>query len=234
MDQAGRIVGALGRRDAETDEIHRETLKTVRKIPPGNLSYSSPFATPGEKQDRSPEVGKIRRIMGDRMKSLIKFIGFISYIGGVGAAASTFMLCLLIMASVVARYIFNRPFLYVDEIASYLLVSLVFLGLAYTLKEGGHIRVEMLVDRLTRKAQSVLGKVTTSIAVVWALAILIGVIGLWLRYLTGGVRGYGTLQAPLWVPTLPLVIGGAFLLLQVLAEIIKAFQSNKNRGGSGT
>jgi len=171
--------------------------------------------------------------MEDRMKRLIKFVDLISYIGGVGAAASTFILCLLIMASVVARYIFNRPFLYVDEVASYLLVSLVFLGLAYTLKEGGHIRVEMLVDRLTRKAQSVLVKVTTCIAVVWAFPVFMGVLGLWLRYLNGGVRGYGTLQAPLWVPALPLVIGGAFLLLQVLAEIVKAFQSNKNTERSG-
>lgn len=161
------------------------------------------------------------------MKLVIRLIDLLSMLGGVGAAASVFMLCLLIMVSVIARYVFNRPFLYVDEIASYLLVSLVFLGLAYTLREGGHIRVEMLVDRLSRRARSILGAVTGLIAVVWAFFLFIGVTGLWLRYLKGGVRGYGTLQAPLWVPALPLVIGGAFLLLQVLAEILKVFLSNK-------
>ena len=161
------------------------------------------------------------------MKQVIRFIDFISAIGGIGAAASVFILCLLIMVSVIARYAFNSPFLYVDEIASYLMVSLVFLGLAYTLKEGGHIRVEMIVDRLRHRTRAVLGIMTAIIAMLWAFFLLIGVTGIWLRYLNGGVRGYGTLQAPLWMPALPLVIGAAFLLLQVLAEIFKACLSNK-------
>jgi TRAP-type C4-dicarboxylate transport system permease small subunit len=161
------------------------------------------------------------------MKLVIRLIDLLSMLGGVGAAVSVFMLCLLIMVSVIARYVFNSPFLYVDEIASYLMVSLVFLGLAYTLKEGGHIRVEMIVDRLSYKTRSVLGIMTGVIALLWAFFVLIGVTNIWLRYFNGRVRGYGTLQAPLWMPALPLVIGGAFLLLQVLAEIFKLCASNK-------
>ena len=168
----------------------------------------------------------LKRI-ANTVKHVTWFIGLLAKIGGVGAAISVFVLCLLIMASVVARYVFNRPFLYVDELASYLLATIVFLGLAYTLREGGHIRVEMIIDRLRRKTRTALTGITAILGVVWAYCLLMGVTGLWLRYFKGDVLGYGTLQAPLWVPALSLVIGGALLLLQVLAEICKIFLLNR-------
>jgi len=37
-------------------------------------------------------------------------------------------------ADVVARYVFNRPTMWADEMASYLLIAIVFLGLAQNLR----------------------------------------------------------------------------------------------------
>ena len=42
----------------------------------------------------------------------------------------------LTTVDVIARYVFNRPTLWADEIASYLLIAIVFLGLAPNAPRG--------------------------------------------------------------------------------------------------
>ena len=49
----------------------------------------------------------------------------------------------LTTADVVARYVFNSPTMWADEMASYLLIAIVFLGLAHNLRTDGHIRIDV-------------------------------------------------------------------------------------------
>ncbi len=78
----------------------------------------------------------------------------IDKIGIVGAAFAG--LCLLVMAFSVAagalsRYVFNKPFNWVDEFAGALLIPLFFLPLLYVLILGRHIKVNLIANRLPRK-----------------------------------------------------------------------------------
>jgi len=59
---------------------------------------------------------------------------------------------LIITMDVVLRYAFT-PTRWVHEFSTYLMVVLVFLGLAYALKEDAHIKVDFLVVRLPRLVQ---------------------------------------------------------------------------------
>lgn len=165
---------------------------------------------------------------GNKLNPVNKFISLLSTIGGVVAGAFTLLLCLMIMVSVIARYVFNRPFMYIDDIATYLLAGVIFLGLAYTLRDGGHIRVEIFVSRLKPRVRASLRLATAIIALAWVVPLLIGISDTWTRYFTENVRSIGLLQFPLWIPGLILVIGAALLLLQLIAEIGKETLTLRN------
>src|SRR3989304_2628760 len=60
-----------------------------------------------------------------------------SLLGGV----ATFAITALITFDVLMRFFFGEPQLFVDELASFLQVVVIFWGLAYTFRVGGPVRV---------------------------------------------------------------------------------------------
>ena len=54
----------------------------------------------------------------------------------------------LVFANVVSRYLFNRSFIWAEELSQYLMVWVTFLGAGLALRQGRHVAVEMLQDAL--------------------------------------------------------------------------------------
>lgn len=73
----------------------------------------------------------------------------LSYIGTV------VLLCLMLLttADVFFRYLFNSPILGVYEVTEFMMVSLVFMSLAFTQTEKGHVAVDILVTKFKEKPQ---------------------------------------------------------------------------------
>jgi len=72
-----------------------------------------------------------------------------------------FFMAAWMCADVVARSAFNRPFPGTPELVKSLLPALVFLSLAYTLRHGRHVRVEIITQRLSRLSREVLNLVAS-------------------------------------------------------------------------
>jgi TRAP-type C4-dicarboxylate transport system permease small subunit len=127
----------------------------------------------------------------------------------------------LIVFAVVLRYVLSAPFKHTEEISSYLLVAIVFFGLAYTLKEGGHVRVELVMRMFPLRARRILARTTAIVGLVFAVELLVGVIAVWQKFYVNQSESYGLLHAPLWIPVTPLVVGAVALLLQLTVEIVR-------------
>ena len=84
----------------------------------------------------------------DYLGSSTKCLENVTKAGAMVATVSLWLLMLLVAAAVTGRYLLNSPILAVDELSSYLVASLVFMGLAYTLVTDGHIRVTLLLSKL--------------------------------------------------------------------------------------
>jgi len=82
------------------------------------------------------------------LKRLEKIIDALTSAGAVIGGAFTGIMTLIVSYAVVARYVFNRPIGWSEEISTYLMVWAVFLGAAYTLKEDAHIGVDLLISNL--------------------------------------------------------------------------------------
>lgn len=117
----------------------------------------------------------------------------------------------LTTADVVARYVFNSPTMWADEMASYLLVAIVFLGLAHNLRTDGHIRIDVITTHVGPRARLVLEVFAYAVGVLFAI-VLIG--GAWTRFYNFWIRhtqSDSPLMTPLWIAMVPVVLGAVVL-----------------------
>jgi len=78
---------------------------------------------------------------------------------GVGAGVLTVMM-LLTASDVTLRQV-KIPIMGTDDITAFLMAILVSFGLAYCAIRKGHVRVELIVERLPRRVQAIIDTVTT-------------------------------------------------------------------------
>jgi TRAP-type C4-dicarboxylate transport system permease small subunit len=105
------------------------------------------------------------------------------------------------------------------EFAGYFLAAASFLALAYTLKNGAHIRVTLVIQHLPPGVRRVLE--------VWCAAVgaaLSGYFTYWAANLTWqswkfGDVSYGLVAIPLWLPQAALVLGAAVLTVALVDEL---------------
>jgi len=133
-------------------------------------------------------------------------------------------ICAFIMASIITlditlRYVFNAPFKWVCELSSYLLLVIVFLGLAYTHKERGHINADVLLRRLPARVQkwaTVLNSIAFLICTAFLFKINLGFLLTSVKFGTTSQTSWDVPLAP-WQAIMPL--GLIFLGLLIIRDI---------------
>jgi TRAP-type C4-dicarboxylate transport system permease small subunit len=154
-------------------------------------------------------------------RRLVGALETLSDVAGALAGATTLGLTVMVAAGVVARRVFNAPFLFVEELSGYAVLAIVFLGLAYTMKEGGHVRVEVIIERVRGRAHTGLQAACVVLAGFWAVVLLGGMVYQVSEYWTQRVLSFAYLQTPLWIPGSLMVVGAALLVLQCLALLLR-------------
>lgn len=152
--------------------------------------------------------------------------------GWLGAALVAVMLA-IICYDVALRYLLNSPTAWSTEIATYLLVATAFVAAPWAQREGAHIRVELLVERLRGEARlqcellgSWLGFAFLAF-LAWQAAVM--AYDNWLN----GVRVFSLLNTPVYLPQLPLAAGLAGFALATLADIHRLRPPAPWRGWTG-
>ena len=99
-------------------------------------------------------------------------IGWTSKAAGLLAGLGVLAMAGLITFDVLMRYFLDRPQLFVDELASFLQVFVVFAGLAYTFRAGGHVRVDLVTSSLPRPVRAWLRAVTLALGLAFLAAVI--------------------------------------------------------------
>lgn len=142
------------------------------------------------------------------------------------AALMGLFILLVILAQVVGRYLgFVVPSAL--EMAGFATAGLIFLGLAPTLRAGGHIRVRLLLERLPSPAR----RVSEALALGLGLfASLYATWQSWLRVVESyryGDLAPGLLPLPLWLPQSFLAVGLTFFSLALLEVAMKTWKGGR-------
>ncbi len=128
------------------------------------------------------------------------------------------VMMLFVSADVALRYVLNRPIKGTLELTEFMLVAVIFLGLAYTQAGEGHVGVTLVVDRLPRRAQPAIDSVTSFLA--------LGVFGLivWQSFqhaMTAWQQGAtsDTLLIPMGPFMMLVPLGAGVLCLELLLKL---------------
>lgn len=158
------------------------------------------------------------------MLAIVRFVERLT--GGVGlvAAAVVAPLILAMVYEVFARYLFNAPTIWAYELAYMAMGTNFLLGAAFTLRDRGHIRIDVLYSHLrprTQAAIDILGYLLLFLPLAWWLSW-----GLW-NYaynalLSGETSGESAWNPLIWPFRMVFFLGFLLLALQATAELIKA------------
>jgi TRAP-type C4-dicarboxylate transport system permease small subunit len=125
---------------------------------------------------------------------------------------------LLNFVNVVGRYGFGASFFAADELQTYSMVYMAFLGAAVATWRGLHLRMDVLLLRLPGRMQAVLGAIELVLVVV--LGGLVTVVA-W-QYV-GQMYALGarsqTAQIPMWIPHAAIAAGFGLMVLVGLLKL---------------
>lgn len=156
-----------------------------------------------------------------------RFGSFIDRISGLGGILSGWLvplMMILVVVEVFTRYVLNRPLMVADEVSAYMLVALSFLGLAYTWRQGGHVRISILVSRLPQKAAGWVRLGALIAVLLFMLEMDRSAYKMVVYALQMNMRSSTFLMIPLFWPQLPIFVGFVLLTLMIFVDIVRAAQ----------
>jgi len=138
--------------------------------------------------------------------------------------ASVFIIMFLMFfatTEIVGRYIFNTPVPGHVEIVELIMAGVVFFGIAYTQRVGGHVRMELFVTRVLKgRAYHIAETITVTLSLFVYIFILIYTFKTALFcFHIGDNTAY--LYWPTWPSKFAVPLGSLFLCIRFLIEIIQ-------------
>jgi len=150
---------------------------------------------------------------------LDRAIDIMAIIAGVLLIGVIVIVCL----EVFLRYFLNSPTLWVVEVSAICLVYITFLCAAWVLKREGHVKMEVVIDRLKPRARAFLGIVSSIIGIgICFIFVWYGTQVTWEQWLSGDYR-YTNLETPNYIVNLIIPVGSFFFLIQFMRRAFKYF-----------
>lgn len=97
---------------------------------------------------------KILKVMGNIYDHIINYLYY--FVG----VLLVFVMCTITYA-VISRYFFSKPIGWISEISGYILIPLAVLAAPVLLRDGGHIKVDVITNLVSKKVNSVLTIITS-------------------------------------------------------------------------
>ena len=153
------------------------------------------------------------------MKILKKAIAIFNAIIDLANIAAM-LLCFFAMVAtsyeVIMRYCLNRPTTWVTEITSYSLLFITFLAAPWLLKQDGHVRVDLLLDRLSPKNRAAFNVVSSILGAAVCMTLFwYGVRVSW-NVFTRGYYQFSVLNIPYVYVISVVPVGSLLLFIQFL------------------
>ncbi|RQW64957.1 TRAP transporter small permease [Vibrio viridaestus] len=150
------------------------------------------------------------------MRSLLDRIYRISgALSGIGIV----LICVLILMRVVGRWM-GIVVPSSDDFAGYLLAASSFLGLAYTFRQGGHIRVSLFTSRMSEKANILFERFILLLASVLCVFLTLKLIDMVLESKEFEEVTTGYVPVPLWIVQAPLALGMLIFTVAIIDQFI--------------
>ncbi|MEJ2739978.1 MAG: TRAP transporter small permease [Dehalococcoidia bacterium] len=135
-----------------------------------------------------------------------------------------FVFMFMVVSDVTGRFLFSKPVPATTEIGSTVLAFVIFMGLAMTMANKQHVRVEILTNRLPRRWQFWM----ELFALVLCFAVVFTMVWYGLPFLIASIKireAYPTWGVPLYLAKAALFFGTLLFAIQILIVFAKLLTS---------
>ncbi len=137
---------------------------------------------------------------------------------------------LIVLAEVISRYALHRPLMIADAVSGHILVIIAFMGLAYTWRERGHIRIRIVVDRVSPRVARWLRLVTLILITAFVPLLIKVFFDLTVYLYRTGTRGYTTARMPMVWWEMFTVIGLAIFFVVLVIDLVRHIRAMRSGG----
>ena len=131
---------------------------------------------------------------------LLRVVELLSAAGGVLSGVTFTLMTLLILAEILMRTFFGQSTLNASEYSGYTLAAMIYLGLGFSFRQGAHIRITFLRERLKGWTLHLM-EITCALA--GSVLCVLSTAFMWEMVSTSYQRGataYTVSETPLWIP----------------------------------
>jgi len=136
-------------------------------------------------------------------------------------AYSVLLIFVLLMIEVIRRYLLNSPTVWANELTQMIFGAYAVLGGGYILAAGGHVNVDIVFSRLSRKSQAKIDIVTFFLFFLFCMMMLYYGGSLAWEALTMLESSASAWDPPVWPIKLTIPLGALLLFLQGVAKLIR-------------
>jgi TRAP-type C4-dicarboxylate transport system permease small subunit len=161
----------------------------------------------------------------DKRNGLERFSERIVLLTGLGVLAIT----LMVSYDVLMRYFLDDPQLFVDDLTSFLLVAIIFLGAGPVFYKGGHIRIDLVTSRLKSKTQSRMRVITLFIGIAFLFIVIYEtMVSTVAAFQTGRVSA--VMNYPLWAGMIFIPLGLILMAFFMGVQLVKEMKGKAEKG----
>jgi TRAP-type C4-dicarboxylate transport system permease small subunit len=157
------------------------------------------------------------------MKRIAHIVEKIAYLGAYCSGWLVPLMMMLVVVEVFMRYVLHQPLMVADEFSAYMLVAVSYLGTAYTWRQGGHVRVTVLVSRLSSRTAGWMRFIVLILVLIFMIELDRVSYKMITYALQINLRSTTWLMFPLFWPQLAVFIGFVLLTLLLVIDIVKTF-----------
>ena len=151
--------------------------------------------------------------------SLERVVATLTWLFAAAAAVVVLFSLALTAYSVLLRYVFDAPVTWSDELSGYLVVAMVMLGAAESLRRGDHINVDLLTSRVREGARRYFDLWAMLLVIAIGVAFIISAAKMVHYSYSFGIFSEGYLEMPMWIPQSVFLLGSVLLVLIAVCRI---------------
>jgi C4-dicarboxylate transporter DctQ subunit len=123
---------------------------------------------------------------------------------------------LSVCLEVILRYFLNRPQVWVTEVTEVLLLYITFLGTTWLLRQEGHVKVDILLNRLKPRMLALLGIFSSAIGILVSITLTVSGFQLTWDYVQRGIYTPTAMEIPVSIIIVIIPVGSLMLLVQFI------------------
>ena len=149
---------------------------------------------------------------------LNKIMGWAVNASAFGAASIVVILMAMVVADIFGRKVLNKPVPMSYEVGAFMLVFIVFMGLAYSQRQRAHIRVEILTLRMPPRIRAIMDLVAFTLGIAIYGAIFYQTFKWSYHSFEIGEYVAGLVNIPKWPSQFAVAFGALLISLQFISD----------------